>query len=83
MRSAFLSAQISSVMSRTSCKIALLRQRFTVKWRYPFVNGCVKRNEAGCYQTQCGTAKDIQNTLTVFLEVIDLDTSNGNVIMKS
>lgn len=42
----------------------------------------VKRNEAG-YQTECGTAKDIQNILTVFLEVIDLDISNGNVIMES
>lgn len=29
------------------------------------------------------TAKDIQNILKVLLEVIDLDTANGSVIMKS
>lgn len=29
---------------------------------------------------QCGTAKDIQNIETVFLEVIDLDSSKDNVM---
>jgi len=74
MRSGFLSARIPSVLSGRN---ALLKER---RWEGGV---CVKRNEPGYYQTDCGTAKDIQNTLPVFIGVIDLDTSNGNVIMES
>lgn len=65
------------MLSTMSCKIGLLRQRFTVKQIY------VSKGMRQVVIRQCRTAKDIQNILKVLLEVIHLDTANSSVIMKS